>query len=221
MSNANSYVIFYQLEGESEKSVNVSDVDNYELTDLVNGKTYTVWLQAVNEFRYNFQVVGLIDNDGEITEGLFINDDVEYTNSLKQTSSISNAIAAIPEAVVPYPALPNEGCFVATAAFGYYSHQQVQVLRDFRDNYLLKSTVGRDFVDWYYTYGPYAAAFIKEYDFLKPVVRVLLYPLILASQALAYHVVLFWGLILSYLFVSFILLKRCGRLMFGQRIKGL
>lgn len=220
VSNANSYVIYYQLEGESEKSINVNDTDYYELTNLINGKTYTVSLQAVNEFRYNFQVVGLIDNDGEITEGLLINDDTEYRNNLKQPGSISNAITAIPEAVVPYPALPNEGCFIATAAFGYYSHHQVQVLRDFRDNYLLKSTVGRDFVDWYYTYGPYAAAFISEHDYLKPVVRVLLYPLILASQALAYHVALFWGLILSYLFFSFILLKRFGRLMFGQCIKG-
>ena len=221
VSNANSYAIFYQLEGESENSINVSNVDNYEITNLINGKTYTVWLQAVNEFRYNFQVVGLIDSDGEITEGLFLNEDVEYTNNLKQTSSNSNTIVGLPEAVVPYPALPNEGCFIATAAFGYYSHQQVQVLRDFRDNYLLKSAVGRDFVEWYYTFGTYAAAFISKHDYLKPLVRVLLYPLILASQALTYHAALFWGLILNYLFLSFILLKQCGRFMFGRLIKGL
>jgi hypothetical protein len=95
-------------------------------------------------------------------------------------------LTAIPEIVEPFPDLPGEGCFIATAAWGYYSAPQVQVLRDFRDRYLLTNKPGRLFVDWYYTHGPHAADYIRDNPAFKPVVRILLYPLILFSEFLIY-----------------------------------
>jgi hypothetical protein len=69
------------------------------------------------------------------------------------------------------------GCFIATAAFGSYMEPHVQLLRDFRDLYLLTNTPGRWFVRTYYRYGPIAAHYIISNPYWKPVFRVALIPL--------------------------------------------
>jgi len=208
VNDATDYTIYYRLDGGEVNAVSVGDVDNYTLANLRNGENYTVWLTANNKYKYYFQVVPYIENGSELVEGLFINNDLEYLRSDKDVISENSAsISAIPESVEPYPSLPNEGCFIATAAFGFYSHSQVQVLRDFRDNYLLTNDYGGAFVAWYYRFGPKAAALINEYDFLKPIVRVGLYPLIGAAELIAYSVFLFWALIVFYLFAFVMVIK--------------
>ncbi|MDH3325085.1 MAG: fibronectin type III domain-containing protein [Gammaproteobacteria bacterium] len=216
-SDATNYTIYYQADGASPDSIDVGDVDVYTLDNLVNGVSYTVWLIARNEYKYYFQVVAYIESGGQTTEGLFVNADKPYSEIDKNIESdISLAQVAIPEAIVPYPALPSEGCFIATAAFGFYSHSQVQILRDFRDHYLLTNDFGTGFVSWYYHYGPYAANFINEFDILKPVVRVGLYPLILLAQASAYHLAAFWVLLGCYLLVLIVTIKIVRRWYFGR-----
>ncbi len=87
-------------------------------------------------------------------------------------------IQDFPEPLVPYPNLPNSsrGCFVATAAYGYYSAPQVQALRVFRDQYLLTNRLGSAFVRWYYAHGPAAAAWLDAHPAWKPAVRAALLP---------------------------------------------
>jgi hypothetical protein len=75
----------------------------------------------------------------------------------------------------PFPDLPNKGCFIATAAYGYYSAPQVQALREFRDRYLM-TNAGRAFVALYYRYGLIGAEFANAHAWLKPVVRTVLMP---------------------------------------------
>ena len=70
------------------------------------------------------------------------------------------------------------GCFIATAAFGSPLAGQVEILRQFRDRYLLTNALGRKFVAWYYCNSPVAASFIKDKPLAKAAVRVALYPLI-------------------------------------------
>jgi len=221
VNNANNYTLYYQLQGGSIQSVdNLGNVNSYELTGLANGSTYTVWLTALREYKYFVQVVGTIENDGVVAEGLFINADTEFTReSEDKESDISNALTGIPEAIQPYPALPNEGCFIATAAFGFYSHEQVQVLRNFRDNYLLTNDIGTGFVNWYYRYGPHAASIINENEILKPIVRVMLYPLIIMAEGLAYNVTVFYTLVLFYLLVLYLLIRFCFRFFYYARLK--
>jgi hypothetical protein len=97
------------------------------------------------------------------------------------SATSSTAIQDFPEPIVPYPNLPNTGCFIATAAYGSYSASQVQALRKFRDQYLLTNTAGRAFVRWYYTYGPMGARFLNEHPGWKPVVRIALIPAVGAA----------------------------------------
>ena len=66
------------------------------------------------------------------------------------------------------------GCFIATAAYGTASAAEIDVLRAFRDEVLLESTVGSQLVDFYYEVSPPVADFISENDVLRTLVRELL-----------------------------------------------
>jgi len=66
------------------------------------------------------------------------------------------------------------GCFIATAAYGSPTAEQIDVLREFRDVVLLESTVGTQFVALYYKLSPPIADFISGSSFLRTVVRELL-----------------------------------------------
>ena len=54
--------------------------------------------------------------------------------------------------------------------------EEIEILRQFRDEYLLTNTVGQALVDLYYTVSPPIAGFITEHPGLKPVVRAGLLP---------------------------------------------
>jgi hypothetical protein len=69
---------------------------------------------------------------------------------------------------------PSQGCFIATAAYGTPTAEQIDVLREFRDVVLLKNTVGSQFVALYYQFSPPVADFIAENSFLRTLVRELL-----------------------------------------------
>ena len=90
-------------------------------------------------------------------------------------------------------------CFIATAAFGSPMAGQVEILRQFRNRYLLTNDFGRKFVAWYYRNGPVAANFIKDKPLVKAAVRTALYPLIGFSFLLisGYLPLLIVGLLLS------------------------
>jgi len=74
----------------------------------------------------------------------------------------------------PEPTPSGGMCFIATAAYGTSTAKQVDVLRDFRDDVLLKSAVGSRLVDLYYQVSPPIADFISEHNFASTLVRELL-----------------------------------------------
>jgi hypothetical protein len=73
------------------------------------------------------------------------------------------------------------GCFIATAAYGTPMAEEIGILREFRDEYLLTNAVGRALVDIYYRVSPPIAEFITEHPSLKPIVRAGLLPAVVMS----------------------------------------
>ena len=71
-------------------------------------------------------------------------------------------------------------CFIATAAYGSYLDPNVQVLRDFRDDVLLKTWAGRKFVRLYYANSPLLADYIARHEGARTVTRLALTPVIYA-----------------------------------------
>lgn len=110
-------------------------------------------------------VAGSIDNTAEVT---FLNETDSDTSNNSVTVSTR----------VNQPDSDGGGCFIATAAYGSYMHPQVQVLRDFRDNYLLPHTMGRALVKFYYKTSPPIADMIARDESLRSVMRWMLTPVV-------------------------------------------
>jgi len=77
-------------------------------------------------------------------------------------------------------------CFIATAAYGSPLHPHIDILRDFKDKYLMPNKVGRTLVDLYYKHSPVLANFIAEHKVLKIAVRINLLPLIVFSYSMVH-----------------------------------
>jgi hypothetical protein len=69
--------------------------------------------------------------------------------------------------------LRDSKCFIATAAFQSKDAAPVAMLREFRDQVLLNSSLGEAFVDWYYRWSPPAAVWLIEHPQFR-------YPVLLA-----------------------------------------
>lgn len=82
----------------------------------------------------------------------------------------------------------SETCFIATAAYGTPMVEEIEILREFRDKYLLTNPAGQAFVDFYYRISPPIAEFITEHPSLKPIVRAGLMPLV-AMSAIAVNTI--------------------------------
>jgi len=74
-----------------------------------------------------------------------------------------------------------EICFIATAAYGTPMAEEIQILRQFRDEYLLTNPLGQALVDLYYRVSPPIAEFITGHPSLKPIVRAGLLPVVAMS----------------------------------------
>jgi hypothetical protein len=64
------------------------------------------------------------------------------------------------------------GCFIATAAYGTDTAEQLDILREFRDVVLLPNRVGAEFVSLYYRASPPVADFISQNEVLRTMARV-------------------------------------------------
>lgn len=85
-------------------------------------------------------------------------------------------------------------CIVATATYGSELVPEVQFLRGFRESITLKTYAGREFMKlfnmWYYSWSPYVASVIWRHQMLRPIMQVILYPLlgILHISTYAYNI---------------------------------
>jgi len=67
-----------------------------------------------------------------------------------------------------------EGCFIATAAYGTDTAKGLDVLRSFRDNILLSNPYGRILVKAYYFTSPPIAHSLSQHEYVRDATRILL-----------------------------------------------
>ena len=117
-------------------------------------------------------------------------DAATYSSSTSTTSSEDDLIS---------------GCFIATAAYGSPIEPHVEILKDFRDQFLLPNKYGKKFVALYYQYSPPIAEIIAKHRMLKLTVRLALFPIVGMSWT-----ILKFGTIPVCLFMGFIFLGLLG-----------
>ena len=94
--------------------------------------------------------------------------------------------------IVEYPVKKSE-CLIATATFGSELSPEVKFLRSFRDQEVLSTFAGRCFMnvfnDFYYSWSPYVADYIRKNSYVRMAFKILLYPLIMTLHlsSLTYH----------------------------------
>ncbi len=224
VNGASGYKVHYGVESVSEKVIDVGDRTSYRITGLENGVVYRVAVSAYSQATYHFGVTAY-DSTTERHESRLPGESrIEVKIGEVVDSQLSDEMSAFPEALQPYPDLPDEGCFVATAAYGYYTAPQVQLLREFRDRYLLTNVPGRAFVRWYYTHGPAAARWLEAYPLFKSLVRGALLPVIAIAGLMLdggylylVSVMMLCGILGT---MAALILRRAGRFVRGENERG-
>jgi hypothetical protein len=108
-----------------------------------------------------------------LTGGLDFNTTYDFKSRLKYNGTVVGGTTLQFTTDTPSPS-GSGGCFIATAAYGTPTAKQIDLLREFRDVVLLKSTVGSQFVALYYQVSPPIADFIAGNELLTTLVRELL-----------------------------------------------
>ncbi len=183
--------------GTSFKKVDISDIISIDYTG--DGST-----GLIEFYTDSFSVFGIGTN---ITSGTVDSGSSDSSSSTSTGNTSANNSSAENSA-----GKGGDGgaCFIATAAYGSYFEPHVEILRKFRDVYLIPTPLGNAFVRAYYRYSPPLADYIRKHDSLRAVVRIGLAPLI-AFAYLAIHtgvtlkiaaisgflvLICFWGLLI-------------------------
>jgi hypothetical protein len=73
------------------------------------------------------------------------------------------------------------GCFIASAVYGV-SAPETNVLREFRNQYLLKHPFGQQLINFYYRYSPAISKFLSEHENLAMILGWFLVPVVLLCK---------------------------------------
>jgi len=129
---------------------------------------YTTWVSRPTDGNYTEVLSGLVSQtqyqfkaqlryDSTVIEGAVY----QFTTAAGSSTNLNDLLATF-------------GCFIATAAYGTPTAEQIDALREFRDVALLKNTVGSLFVALYYRLSPPVADFIAGNEAVRTLVRELL-----------------------------------------------
>jgi hypothetical protein len=147
-------------------STNGGSVTNPGEATFAYDKGTVVNLKAEPEEGYRFGIwIGDVGNVADVTAA-------STTITMNEDYSITATFTLV--GGFPY-------CFIATAAYGTPMADEIQILREFRDEYMLTNPVGSTLVDIYYRVSPPIAEFITEHPRLKPIVRAGLIPAVAMS----------------------------------------
>jgi hypothetical protein len=172
----------------------IADVNAASTTITMNGDySITSNFEEISSFQHNLTTFST--EGGSVTtpgEGVFAYDEgmivdlvatpdegyqfVDWTGAVDTIVDIEAAATTITindnySITANFAAAPSGGCFIATAAYGTPTAEQLDILREFRDVVLLESAAGSQFVALYYQFSPPVADFIAGNTLLRALVR--------------------------------------------------
>jgi hypothetical protein len=129
---------------------------------------YSAWVSRTADGTYTEVLTGLVSQTEYVFKAQLKYDGTVIEGASRQFTTAAGTSTGLNDLLGYF------GCFIATAAYGTPTAKQIDVLREFRDVVLLKSTVGSQFVALYYRLSPPIADFIARSDLLRTLVRELL-----------------------------------------------
>lgn len=159
---ASPYTVEIRVEGTSgiPFSGNYGDLGSQKSVDGTVPKTYTINDPEGDIISVVFQkqcksgeLIVKIVKDGKVVK-------TESTTAEYGVVSVSHTFEE------------ETGCFIATAAYGTPTAEEIEILRNFRDEVLIQIPAGEILVNTYYDVSPPLAEFIAEHDILRTIVRV-------------------------------------------------
>ncbi|MCC7404272.1 MAG: hypothetical protein IT288_07735 [Bdellovibrionales bacterium] len=162
-----------------------SDFGHVDIPIETQGDEYFLSKNNISDLSndsYYFFRISMLDQAGNVS---FITSDTAIQFACGAAAS---ALGPNPtdDANCPFIAHPDEvvgllsedvNCFIATAAYGSSLDQHLKTFRAFRSKVLLPTKWGKALVRKYYQLGPYASRWLNDHSWLKPLVRLLLWPL--------------------------------------------
>jgi uncharacterized repeat protein (TIGR02543 family) len=126
---------------------------------------YTTWVSRTADGNYTEVLTGLVSQTQyqfkaqlKYSDTVIEGDTSQFTTAAGSGTNLNDLLAYF-------------GCFIATAAYGTPTAEQIDALREFRDVVLLKSTLGSLSVALYYRLSPPVADFIAGNAALRTLVR--------------------------------------------------
>jgi peptidyl-prolyl cis-trans isomerase B (cyclophilin B) len=130
----------------------------------------------INEKLYTFAYSNTVDN---------------FDNELSKFNESLDSFKILSQEIPEEPVTENGGgCLIATATYGSEMALEVQQLRELRDNILLQTESGTNFMntfnDIYYSFSPVIADYERENPVFKEVVKLAITPMISSLSILNY-----------------------------------
>jgi len=153
------YYGYDAVEGPSPITIPLQDLDDpfqpeYIVHGLDGNETYYFVLTAYNEHAESSYSAEYCYNCAD------------YANTQNQEGNVIETSES------------SSGCFIATAAYGSALAPHVEILKKFRDRFLIPDKIGNKLVGLYYKHSPPIANAIRTSDSLKMVVRLGLLPVV-------------------------------------------
>ena len=129
---------------------------------------YTTWASRPADGNYTEVLTGLVSQTQYQFKAQLRYDSTVIEGSVYQFTTAAGSGTNLNDLLAYF------GCFVATAAYGTSTAEQIDVLREFRDEVLLKNALGSVSVTLYYRLSPPVADFIAGNEAVRTLVRELL-----------------------------------------------
>ncbi len=187
--------IMHRKAVRSTQGILHSNTSSLDFGSIANGKTLTKEFTLTNTGNDDIEIqcldisgstafttsddsIILSGNDQSVLQITFSPDKMSGGQNavLTLTNDLDNSTLKISLTGTVKSSKGGGGCFIATAAYGSYMADEVRILRDFRDKWLIPNSMGRAFVEFYYTFSPSVAEFIRGSEIMKYTTRTALAP---------------------------------------------